>query len=60
MKYWPGTKIVKSVDNVFNWREAPSEVSSMKDYKASINAAINSRKQKSRANIVFSKAHAHR
>jgi hypothetical protein len=58
MIYWPGTKIVKSYGNAFNWREEPSEVTSTKEFKASVAAKRNTHMQKSRQFTVYSKAQA--
>lgn len=55
MNYWPGTKIVKSTNNAFNWRR-PSEVTSTKEFKASVAATRNTHMQKSRKFTVYSKA----
>lgn len=41
MIYWPGTKIVKSKNNVFNWRDTTSKITSSTFWKQS--AASSSR-----------------
>ena len=41
MNYWPGTEIVKSMNNAFNWRSEPSEVTSTKEFKLSVAAKRN-------------------
>jgi hypothetical protein len=56
MNYWPGTKIVKSMNNAFNWRTEPSEVTATKEFKASVAAKRNTQMQKSRKFTVYSKA----
>jgi hypothetical protein len=56
MNYWPGTEIVKSTRNAFNWRAEPSEVTSTKEFKASVAAKRNAQMQKSRKFTVYSKA----
>ena len=56
MNYWPGTKIVKSTRNAFNWRTEPSEVTSTKEFKASVAAKRSADMQKSRKFTVDSKA----
>jgi hypothetical protein len=33
--YWPGTNIVKSYGNAFDWRQEPSTVLSSHDWKSS-------------------------
>jgi len=58
MNYWPGTKIVKSTNNAFNWRADPSEVTSSKEFKASVAAKRNTHMQKCRQFTVYSKAQA--
>ena len=55
MNYWPGTEIVKSTRNAFNWRR-PSEVTATKEFKASVAAKRNTQMQKSRKFTVYSKA----
>ena len=55
MNYWPGTEIVKSTHNAFNWRR-PSEVTATKEFKASVAAKRNAQMQKSRKFTVYSKA----
>jgi hypothetical protein len=55
MNYWPGTEIVKSTRNAFNWRR-PSEVTATKEFKASVAAKRNAQMQKSRKFTVYSKA----
>ena len=56
MNYWPGTKIVKSMHNAFNWRAERSEVTATKEFKASVAAKRNTQMQKSRKFTVYSKA----
>ena len=56
MNYWPGTKIVKSMNNAFNSRTEPSEVTATKEFKASVAAKRNTQMQKSRKFTVYSKA----
>lgn len=56
MNYWPGTQIIKSENNAFNWRRSPSEVTSTKEFKASVAATRNTHMQKSRKFTVYSKA----
>jgi hypothetical protein len=56
MNYWPGTEIVKSTRNAFNWRAEPCEVTSTKEFKASVAAKRNAQMQKSRKFTVYSKA----
>lgn len=56
MNYWPGTKIVKSTNNAFNWQIKPSEVISDKEFRASVAATRNTQMQKSRQFTVYSKA----
>lgn len=56
MTYWPETKILKSTSNAFNWRAEPSEVTSTKEFKASVAAKRNTGMQKSRQFTVYSKA----
>jgi hypothetical protein len=58
MNYWPGTEIVKSTRNAFNWRAEPSEVTSTKEFKASVAAKRNAHMQKARQFTVYSKAKA--
>ena len=58
MNYWPGTEIVKSTRNAFNWREEPSAVTSTKEFKASVAAKRSAQTQKSRQFTVYSKAQA--
>lgn len=55
MTYWPGTQIIKSENNAFNWRR-PSEVTATKEFKASVAASRNTQMQKSRKFTVYSKA----
>jgi hypothetical protein len=55
MTYWPGTEIVKSTRNAFDWRR-PSEVTATKEFKASVAAKRNTQMQKSRKFTVYSKA----
>lgn len=55
MNYWPGTEIVKSTRNAFDWRR-PSEVTATKEFKASVAAKRNAQMQKSRKFTVYSKA----
>lgn len=56
MNYWPGTEIPKSANNAFNWRREPSEVTSTREFKASVAAKRNTQMQKSRQFTVYSKA----
>jgi len=56
MNYWLGTNIVKSTNNAFNWQKKPSEVTSDKEFKASVAATRNTQMQKSRKFTVYSKA----
>lgn len=35
MTYWPGTKLVKSTNNVFNWKESTSKIAATKFWKQS-------------------------
>jgi hypothetical protein len=56
MNYWPGTEIPKSRNNAFDWRLKPSEVTSDKEFKASVAAKRNTKMQKSRQFTVYSKA----
>lgn len=58
MNYWPGTKIVKSTRNAFDWQAKPSEVTSDREFKASVAAKRNTHMQKSRQFTVYSKAQA--
>ena len=58
MNYWPGTEIVKSMNNAFNWRSEPSEVTSTKEFKLSVAAKRNTHMQKARQFTVYSKAKA--
>jgi len=58
MTYWPGTEIPKSTRNAFNWKAEPSEVTSTKEFKASVAAKRNTQMQKSRQFTVYSKAQA--
>ena len=40
MNYWPGTKIIKSHGNAFDWRKGVSQIASTKSFKVSQNATI--------------------
>lgn len=40
MKFWPGTNIVKSKANAFDWRNNISQIASTKEFKLSQNASI--------------------
>lgn len=35
MNYWPGTKIVKSTNNAFNWRTTTSKIAATKQWRQS-------------------------
>lgn len=56
MNYWPGTKILKSTRNAFNWKEEPSVVTSSKNFKLSVAASRGVQMKKSRQFTVYSKA----
>lgn len=59
MNYWPGTKIVKSMNNAFtSWKTANSEITNSKEWKASEAAKRGAQMQKSRQFTVYSKAQA--
>ncbi len=59
MNYWPGTTIVKSMNNVFtSWKTVKSEITNSPDWKASTAAKRNTQMQKSRQFTVYSKAQA--
>ncbi len=59
MNYWPGTSIVKSQGNAFDWRNNISKIANSTEFKQSqqstaVNAGNNSRKKK--AFTIYSKA----
>jgi hypothetical protein len=56
--YWPGTKIVKSRGNAFDWRQEPSAVLSSHDWKSSESARRQSVLHPGRSFTVYSKAKA--
>ena len=59
MTYWPGTKIVKSMNNVFtSWKTTTSEITNAKEWKISEAAKRGAQMQKSRQFTVYSKAQA--
>ena len=59
MNYWPGTKIVKSMNNVFtSWKTTTSEITNAKEWKLSEAAKRGTQMQKSRQFTVYSKAQA--
>lgn len=40
MNYWPGTKIIKSQGNAFDWRNMRSQITTTKSFKVSQNATV--------------------
>ena len=54
MIYWPGTKIVKSKGNAFDWRSRVSTVSDKKSLIGQKNATTERAKQ-NRSDIYFAK-----
>jgi hypothetical protein len=54
--YWPGTNIIKSRGNAFNWRQEPSAVLSSHDWKSSESARRQSVLNPGRSFTVYSKA----
>jgi hypothetical protein len=58
-EYWPGTKIVKSKNNAFNWQSEKTALTDNKKWKQSIvgafNASFNKSLKKSSVNV-YSKA----
>ena len=40
MNYWPGTKIIKSKGNAFDWRSTTSAITTTKSFKISQNSTI--------------------
>ncbi len=55
--YWPGTKIVKSQGNAFtSWKEAPSLVTTSRDWKASEASKRQMTMQTNRPFTIYSKA----
>jgi hypothetical protein len=58
MNYWPGTKIVKSTRNAFNWREDSSVILSSHDWKSAESARRQTIIQPKKKFTVYSKAQA--
>jgi hypothetical protein len=58
MNYWPGTKIVKSTRNAFNWQQEPSEILSSHDWKSAESARRQTIIKPGRQFTVYSKARA--
>ena len=56
--YGPGTKIVKSHGNAFDWQQKPSEVLSSQEWKSSEAARRQSVMNPGRSFTVYSKAKA--
>ncbi len=56
INYWPGTKIIKSQGNAFDWRQKPSDVLSSQDWKSSEAARRQSALNPNRSFTVYSKA----
>jgi len=54
--YWPGTKIIKSRGNAFDWRQKSSEVLSSHEWKSSESARRQSALNPNRSFTVYSKA----
>jgi hypothetical protein len=58
MNHWPGTKIIKSMNNAFNWRQEPSVILSSHDWKSAESARRQTVVKPGRQFTVYSKAKA--
>jgi len=58
MTYWPGTKIVKSMNNAFNWRREPSVILASHDWKSAESARRQTVIKPKKQFTVYSKAQA--
>lgn len=59
MNYWPGTKIIKSMNNAFtSWKTTGSEITNSAEWKASEAAKRQMKTQKNRSFTIYSKAQA--
>jgi Fe-S cluster biosynthesis and repair protein YggX len=59
MIYWPGTKIVKSMNNAFtSWQNTQSVVTSSKEWKASEASKRQMSTQQNKSFTIYSKAQA--
>lgn len=54
--YWPGTKILKSKNNAFDWRTNKEALTSNHDWKQSVAGTYNASLKKSSIFTVYSKA----
>ena len=52
MNYWPGTKIIKSQGNAFDWH-GPSYILSIPEIRNSNNAKLHMMGTKEKANITY-------
>lgn len=53
MKYWPGTNIVKSKGNAFDWHGRSSQIMNTPEMKMSNGAKLQMMGSKSQANITY-------
>lgn len=59
MNYWPGTKIIKSMNNAFtSWKTTGSAITNSAEWKASEAAKRQMRTQKNISFTIYSKAQA--
>ena len=40
MRYWPGTNIVKSTNNAFDWRKERDSIANSKEFKQSYHSTM--------------------
>lgn len=59
MNYWPGTKILKSTGNAFDWRNTTSNITKSKEFKLSQASSMNMAgkgSEKGKSFTIYSKA----
>ena len=57
MEYWPGTKIIKSTNNGFNWQGNPNLIMRDVEMRNINNAKIQGLGQKEKENITYITKH---